>query len=111
MGKPVLVYPRYNIQQIRRESYKKKNIKMQKILIASAILATAFALPPPSIPVDGEPSIYAPEKLPPQPYEYDYRVADVTAEGAPVYPPEPKERYRRAAIHAPAYRPPAYKPA
>merc|ERR1739840_82747 len=40
---------------------------------------------------------------------YNGFVADVTYEGTPVYPPEPKEGYGHA---APAYAPaPAYKPA
>ncbi len=123
-----------------------------QLVIASAILATAFAAGPPAYgpPVVG----YKEEKLPPQPYAYEYGVADdyskanfkktetqdangvvagsfvialpdgriqtttytadhvngfvadVTYEGTPVYPPEPKEGYGHA---APAYKPaPAY---
>merc|ERR1712088_379641 len=126
--------------------------KMFKIFVASALVATAFAAGPPAY---GAPAPYAPEKLPPQPYAYEYGVADdyskanfkktetqdangpvagsfvialpdgriqtttytadhvngfvadVTYEGTPVYPPEPKEGYG----HAPAYAPkpaPAY---
>ena len=125
-----------------------------QIIVASALVATAFAAGPPAY---GAPAPYAPEKLPPQPYAYEYGVADdyskanfkktetqdanglvsgsfvialpdgriqtttytadhvngfvadVTYEGTPVYPPEPKEGYG----HAPAYvaPAPAYKPA
>ena len=117
-------------------------------------MATAFAAGPPAY---GAPAPYVEEKLPPQPYAYEYGVADdyskanfkktetqdangvvagsfvialpdgriqtttytadhvngfvadVTYEGTPVYPPEPKEGYG----HAPAYvaPAPAYKPA
>merc|ERR1712154_240825 len=118
-------------------------IKMYKLVIA---------------PAYGPPvAVYKEEKLPPQPYAYEYGVADdyskanfkktetqdangivagsfmialpdgriqtttytadhvngfvadVTYEGTPVYPPEPKEGYG----HAPAYKAPApaYKPA
>ena len=122
-----------------------------QIILASALVATAFAAGPPAY---GAPAPYAPEKLPPQPYAYEYGVADdyskanfkktetqdanglvsgsfvialpdgriqtttytadhvngfvadVTYEGTPVYPPEPKEGYGHA---APAYKPaPAY---
>merc|ERR1712024_417979 len=108
-------------------------------------------------PAYHKPAPYVPEKLPPQPFAYEYGVADdyskanfkkaesqdaagnvagsftialpdgriqtttytadhengfiaeVTYEGTPVYPPEPKEGYGHA---APAYAPaPAYKPA
>ena len=76
---------------------------LSQLFIASAILATAFAAGPPAY---GAPAPYAPEKLPPQPYKYEYRVADVTYKGTPVYPPEPKEGYRRAAR---AYRPDAIR--
>merc|ERR1711884_559743 len=132
--------------------------KMFKIILASALVATAFAAGPPAY---GAPAPYAPEKLPPQPYAYEYGVADdyskanfrktetqdanglvsgsfvialpdgriqtttytadhvngfvadVTYEGTPVYPPEPKEGYGHP---APAYKAapapaPAYKPA
>merc|ERR1712178_369540 len=132
-----------------------KNLtKMFKIFVASALVATAFAAGPPAY---GAPAPYVEEKLPPQPYAYEYGVADdyskanfkktetqdangvvagsfvialpdgriqttkytadhvngfvadVTYEGTPVYPPEPKEGYG----HAPAYKAPApaYKPA
>merc|ERR1712221_15223 len=132
-----------------------KNLtKMFKIFDASAPVATAFAAGPPAY---GAPAPYVEEKLPPQPYAYEYGVADdyskanfkktetqdangvvagsftialpdgriqtttytadhvngfvadVTYEGTPVYPPEPKEGYG----HAPAYKAPApaYKPA
>merc|ERR1711936_282245 len=126
--------------------------KMFKIIVASALVATAFAAGPPAY---GAPAPYAPEKLPPQPYAYEYGVADdyskanfkktetqdanglvagsfvialpdgriqtttytadhvngfvadVTYEGTPAYPPEPKEGYGHA---APAYKPaPAYR--
>ena len=122
-----------------------------QIIVASALVATAFAAGPPAY---GAPAPYVPEKLPPQPYAYEYGVADdyskanfkktetqdanglvsgsfvialpdgriqtttytadhvngfvadVTYEGTPVYPPEPKEGYGHA---APAYKPaPAY---
>merc|ERR1712051_331393 len=48
--------------------------KMYKLVIASAVLATAFAAGPPAYgpPVVG----YKEEKLPPQPYAYEYGVAD-----------------------------------
>ena len=121
-----------------------------QIILASALVATAFAAGPPAY---GAPAPYAPEKLPPQPYAYEYGVADdyskanfkktetqdanglvsgsfvialpdgriqtttytadhtngfvadVTYEGTPVYPPEPKEGY---GYHpAPAYKPSA----
>ena len=125
-----------------------------QIFVASALVATAFAAGPPAY---GAPAPYVEEKLPPQPYAYEYGVADdyskanfkktetqdangvvagsfvialpdgriqttkytadhvngfvadVTYEGTPVYPPEPKEGYG----HAPAYKAPApaYKPA
>ena len=121
-----------------------------QLVIASAVLATAFAAGPPAY---GPPvAVYKEEKLPPQPFAYEYGVADdyskanfkktetqdaagvvtgsfvialpdgriqtttytadhvngfvadVTYEGTPVYPPEPKEGY--------GYHPaPAYKPA
>merc|ERR1711976_506336 len=41
-------------------------IKMFKIILASALVATAYGAPAP----------YAEEKLPPQPYAYEYGVAD-----------------------------------
>ena len=83
-----------------------------QLLMATTLLATAFAAP-------GAPAPYAPEKLPPQPYKYEYGVddhyngfvADVTYEGTPVYPPEPKKGYHRTGR---AYKPaavPPYKPA
>merc|ERR1712214_126312 len=126
-----------------------KNLtKMFKIFVASALVSTAFAAGPPAY---GAPAPYVEEKLPPQPYAYEYGVADdynkanfkktetqdangvvagsfvialpdgriqttkytadhvngfvadVTYEGTPVYPPEPKEGYG----HAPAYKAPA----
>merc|ERR1712226_668049 len=48
--------------------------KMYKLVIASAVLATAFAAGPPAYgpPVVG----YKEEKLAPQPYAYEYGVAD-----------------------------------
>merc|ERR1712072_294327 len=128
------------------------------VLIASALVAAALADSPPAY---GAPAPYHPapaykpvEKLPPQPFAYEYGVADdysknnfrktetqdaegkvagsftialpdgriqtttytadhyngfvaeVTYEGTPVYPPEPKEGYGHA---APVYKPaPAY---
>merc|ERR1712072_91833 len=47
--------------------------KMFKIFVASALVATAFAAGPPAY---GAPAPYAPEKLPPQPYAYEYGAAD-----------------------------------
>merc|ERR1711936_810917 len=47
--------------------------KMFKIIVASALVATAFAAGPPAY---GAPAPYAPENLPPQPYAYEYGVAD-----------------------------------
>ena len=44
-----------------------------QIIVASALVATAFAAGPPAY---GAPAPYAPEKLPPQPYAYEYGVAD-----------------------------------
>merc|ERR1712201_13243 len=130
----------------------KKPFNMYKVILASALAATAFAAGPPAY---GAPAPYAPEKLPPQPYAYEYGVADdyskanfkktetqdanglvagsfvialpdgriqtttytadhvngfvadVTYEGTPVYPPEPKEGYGHAApvVVAPVYKP------
>merc|ERR1711923_331734 len=135
-----------------------KNLtKMFKIFVASALVATAFAAGPPAY---GAPAPYVEEKLPPQPYAYEYGVADdyskanfkksetqdgngvvsgsfvialpdgriqtttstadhtngfvadVTYEGTPVYPPEPKEGYGHAPVPAYAPKPaPAYAPA
>merc|ERR1739849_35764 len=121
---------------------------MYKVILASALVATAFAAGPPAY---GAPAPYVPEKLPPQPFAYEYGVSDdyskanfkksetqdangvvqgsftialpdgriqttkytadhyngfvaeVTYEGTPVYPPEPKGGYGHAA--------PVYKPA
>merc|ERR1739844_58183 len=134
---------------------------MYKLLVASALLAAALADSPPAY---GAPAPYHPapaykpvEKLPPQPFAYEYGVADdysknnfrktetqdaegkvagsftialpdgriqtttytadhyngfvaeVTYEGTPVYPPEPKEGYGHA---APVYKAaPVYAPA
>merc|ERR1712203_659453 len=47
--------------------------KMFKIFVASALVATAFAAGPPAY---GAPAPYHEEKLPPQPYAYEYGVAD-----------------------------------
>merc|ERR1711936_242684 len=47
--------------------------KMFKIIVASALVATAFAAGPPAY---GAPAPYAPEKLPPQPFAYEYGVND-----------------------------------
>merc|ERR1719439_551105 len=140
---------------------------MFKLFAAAALVAVVVADGPPAY---GAPPAYHPapaykpvEKLPPQPYAYEYGVADdyskanfkktetqdaegkvagsftialpdgriqtttytadhyngfvaeVTYEGTPVYPPEPKEGYGHAAPvykAAPVYAPaPAYKPA
>merc|ERR1712027_115672 len=130
-------------------------IKMFKLLAAAALVAVVAADGPPAY---GAPPAYHPapaykpvETLPPQPFAYEYGVADdyskanfkktesqdaegkvvgsfvialpdgriqtttytadhyngfvadVTCEGTPVYPPEPKEGYG----HAPAYKAPA----
>merc|ERR1719431_299328 len=98
---------------------------MYKLAIISAVVALSYAAGPPAY---GAPAPYHPapaykeEKLPPQPFAYEYGVADdysknnfrktetldaeVTYEGTPVYPPEPKEGYGHAApVYAPA---PAY---
>merc|ERR1712032_1092533 len=126
---------------------------MYKVALAAALMAVAIADKAPAY----KPAPYKEEKLPPQPFAYEYGVADdyskanfkktesqdgngvvtgsfvialpdgriqtttytadhyngfvadVTYEGTPVYPPEPKEGYGHA---APAYAPaPAYKPA
>merc|ERR1712184_31631 len=133
---------------------------MYKVALAAALMAVAIAdnVPVAYAPVSAyKPAPYKEEKLPPQPFAYEYGVADdyskanfkktesqdgngavtgsfvialpdgriqtttytadhyngfvadVTYEGTPVYPPEPKEGYGHA---APAYAPaPAYKPA
>merc|ERR1712088_39809 len=47
--------------------------KMFQIFVASALVATAFAAGPPAY---GAPAPYAPEKLPPQPFAYEYGVND-----------------------------------
>eukprot|EP00091_Calanus_sinicus_P020984 TRINITY_DN600_c0_g1_i3.p1 TRINITY_DN600_c0_g1~~TRINITY_DN600_c0_g1_i3.p1 ORF type:complete len:130 (-),score=19.55 TRINITY_DN600_c0_g1_i3:221-610(-) len=46
---------------------------MFKVILASALVATAFAAGPPAY---GAPAPYAPEKLPPQPFAYEYGVND-----------------------------------
>merc|ERR1712109_228667 len=135
---------------------------MYKVFIASALFAAAFAAGPPAYgaPAPYHPApVYKEEKLPPQPFAYEYGVVDdysknnfqktetqdaegkvagsfkialpdgriqtttytadhyngfvaeVTYEGTPVYPPEPKEGYGHP---APVYKPapaPVYKPA
>merc|ERR1712024_60343 len=132
---------------------------MYKVALAAALMAVAIAdkVPPAygaPAPYHPAPAPYKEEKLPPQPFAYEYGVADdyskanfkktetqdaegkvsgsftialpdgriqtttytadhyngfvaeVTYEGTPVYPPEPKEGYGHA---APAYAPaPAY---
>merc|ERR1719438_449599 len=131
---------------------------MYKVLAAAALFAVVAADKVPvayaPAPAYHKPAPYVPEKLPPQPFAYEYGVADdyskanfkksetqdaagvvtgsfvialpdgriqtttytadhvngfvadVTYEGTPVYPPEPKEGYGHA---APAYKPaPAY---
>merc|ERR1712088_1027414 len=90
------------------------HFNMYKLLVSAALLAAVIADSPPAYAP--APAYHAaPEKLPPQPFAYEYGVADdyngfiaeVTYEGTPVYPPEPKEGYG----HAPAYKAPAYAPA
>merc|ERR1712165_650903 len=54
-------------------SFSKKPSNMYKVLLASALVATAFAAGPPAY---GAPAPYAPEKLPPQPFAYEYGVND-----------------------------------
>merc|ERR1712128_331464 len=132
------------------------SFNMYKLLIASALFAAASAAGPPAYgapaPYHPAPVAYKEEKLPPQPFAYQYGVADdysknsfsksetqdaegkvagsftialpdgriqtttytadhyngfvaeVTYEGTPVYPPEPKEGYGHA---APVYAAPA----
>merc|ERR1712168_1388358 len=120
---------------------------MYKVILASALVAAAFAAGPPAY----APAPYVPEKLPPQPFAYEYGVnddyskanfkktetqeaagvvqgsfvialpdgriqttkytadhtngfvAEVTYEGTPVYPPEPKGGY--GPPPAPVYKP------
>merc|ERR1712146_333935 len=130
-----------------------------KLLVSAALLAVAVADKAPAsapAPAYHAAPAYKEEKLPPQPFAYEYGVADdyskanfkktesqdgngvvtgsfvialpdgriqtttytadhyngfvadVTYEGTPVYPPEPKEGYGHAYAPAPA---PAYKPA
>merc|ERR1712072_1583526 len=141
------------------ESYM-NTLNMYKLAITSAVVALSYAAGPPAY---GAPAPYHPapaykeEKLPPQPFAYEYGVADdysknnfrktetqdaegkvagsftialpdgriqtttytvdhyngfvaeVTYEGTPVYPPEPKEGYGHA---APVYKAaPVYAPA
>merc|ERR1711923_595393 len=138
----------------------KNSRTMYKLVIASALFAAAFAAGPPAygVPAPYHPApVYKEEKLPPQPFTYEYGVADdysknnfkktetqdaegkvagsfvialpdgriqtttytadhyngfvaeVTYEGTPVYPPEPKEGYGHA---APVYKAaPVYAPA
>merc|ERR1712113_1218337 len=136
------------------------HFNMYKLLVSAALLVAVMADSPPAYapaPAYHAAPAYKEEKLPPQPFAYEYGVADayskanfkktesqdgngvvtgsfvialpdgriqtttytadhhngfvaeVTYEGTPVYPPEPKEGYGHA---APAYAPaPAYKPA
>merc|ERR1711942_44065 len=51
----------------------KKPSNMYKVILTSALVATAFAAGPPAY---GAPAPYVPEKLPPQPFAYEYGVAD-----------------------------------
>merc|ERR1712130_862157 len=142
------------------QSHSDNQITMYKVLAAAALFAVVAADKVPvayaPAPAYHKPAPYVPEKLPPQPFAYEYRVADdyskanfkksetqdangvvsgsfviappdgriqtttytadhtngfvadVTYEGTPVYPPEPKEGYG----HAPAYKAPvpAYAP-
>merc|ERR1711976_1070470 len=143
------------------QSHSDNQITMYKVLAAAALFAVVAADKVPvayaPAPAYHNPAPYVEEKLPPQPFAYEYGVADdyskanfkksetqdgngvvsgsyvialpdgriqtttytadhvngfvadVTYEGTPVYPPEPKEGYGHA---APAYAPaPAYKPA
>ena len=127
-------------------------IRFPQVAIASALVAVSFAAGPPAYGAP-PPAVYKEEKLPPQPFAYEYGVnddyskanfkktesqdaygkvsgsfvialpdgrvqtttytadhengfvAEVTYEGTPVYPPEPKGGYG----HPPP--PPPYKPA
>merc|ERR1712088_880914 len=134
------------------------HFNMYKLLVSAALLVAVMADSPPAYapaPAYHAAPVYKEEKLPPQPFAYEYGVADdyskanfkktesqdgngvvtgrfvialpdgriqtttytadhhngfvaeVTYEGTPVYPPEPKEGYG----HAPAYKAPAYAPA
>merc|ERR1711976_1058256 len=147
--------------RIHGESHSDNQITMYKVLAAAALFAVVAASQGPvasaPAPAYQNPAPYVEEKLPTQPFAYEYGVADdyskanfkksetqdgngvvsgsyvialpdgriqtptytadhvngfvadVTYEGTPVYPPEPKEGYG----HAPAYKAPApaYKPA
>merc|ERR1711944_300313 len=135
------------------------HFNMYKLLVSAALLVAVMADSPPAYapaPAFHPPAPYVEEKLPPQPFAYEYGVADdyskanfkktesqdgngvvtgsfvialpdgriqtttytadhhngfvaeVTYEGTPVSPPEPKEGYGHAYAPAPA---PAYKPA
>merc|ERR1712130_669570 len=142
------------------QSHSDNQITMYKVLAAAALFAVVAADKVPvayaPAPAYHKPAPYVSEKLPPQPFAYEYGVADdyskanfkksetqdangvvsgsfvialpdgriqtttytadhtngfvadVTYEGTPVYPPEPKEGYG----HAPAYKAPvpAYAP-
>merc|ERR1711885_115324 len=82
------------------DDYSKANFKKTETQDANGIVAGSFVIALP----DG--------RIQTTTYTADHVngfVADVTYEGTPVYPPEPKEGYGHA---APAYAPaPAYKPA
>merc|ERR1711962_1965357 len=55
------------------QSVPRKPSDMYKLVIASALLAAAYAAGP---PVYGPPAPYKEEKLPPQPFAYEYGVND-----------------------------------
>merc|ERR1711936_509985 len=82
------------------DDYSKANFKKTETQDAAGVVTGSFVIALP----DG--------RIQTTTYTADHQngsVADVTYEGTPVYPPEPKEGYGHA---APAYAPaPAYKPA
>merc|ERR1712046_109937 len=104
------------------------HFNMYKLLVSAALLSAVIADSPPAYapaPAYHAAPVYKEEKLPPQPFAYEYGVADdyskanfkktesqdgngfvadVTYEGTPVYPPEPKEGYGHAYAPAPAYK-------
>merc|ERR1712180_576511 len=55
------------------QSVPRKPTDMYKLVIASALLAAAYAAGPPAY---GPPAPYKEEKLPPQPFAYEYGVND-----------------------------------
>merc|ERR1712110_433605 len=97
---------------------------MFKVALASALVAVSCAAGPPAYGAP-PPAVYKEEKLPPQPFAYEYGVnddyskanfkktetqdangfvAEVSYEGTPVSPPESAEGYGHAAPVA-AYAP------